>query len=285
MSWIKTYRKAGNFDTALIATKELILKSQTGITYYENASKKIAVLENSNIEKIATTAKEKRKKINVILIDLYKEINKLEKILVQIEKERIAKQDIAEREAQKIGFKLHSQKIKDLLFRKDYTHALTLAKKLVLDFPHESKALQILTKTQKLYNNEKNKQGGDQGKDEKLKTLLQEVGVEIKDLKEKNNNSFIQRISLFIKNTKLKKLDKEEYLKKEKALKDLERLLVQSGTIENINDVNSHNELLSLVFNGLTKDLSDFSLHGFDFFGKIHGKDKIVGDTFGYHKE
>lgn len=27
---------------------------------------------------------------------------------------------------------------------------------------------------------------------------------------------------------------------------------------------------------GLTKDISDFSLYGYDFFGKIHGKDKIV---------
>ena len=36
---------------------------------------------------------------------------------------------------------------------------------------------------------------------------------------------------------------------------------------------------------GLSKDISGFSLHGFDFYGKILGKDKIVGDTFGYAKE
>lgn len=54
LAWIKTYRKALNFDTAIIATKELILKNKIGITYYENASRKISVLENSNIEKIAT---------------------------------------------------------------------------------------------------------------------------------------------------------------------------------------------------------------------------------------
>jgi hypothetical protein len=34
------------------------------------------------------------------------------------------------------------------------------------------------------------------------------------------------------------------------------------------------------MHSGLTKDITDFSIHGFDFFGKIHGKDKIVGDTF-----
>jgi hypothetical protein len=285
LAWIKTYRKAGNFDTALIATKELILKSQTGITYYENAERKIAVLESSNITKIAVAAKEKRKKIDNILIILYKEINELEKIVAQIEKERITKKDIEEKEAQKLGFKLHIQEIKDYLSKKDYSYALSLSKKLVSDFPHESKASEMLTKIQKLYDKEKNKQGKNQEKEEKLKSILKEAGVEINDLKEKKDVSFLKKMTSFIKKIGSKEEERKEYIKRQKALKNIEQLLIQSGTIDNINDGNINSDMLSAMNKGLTKDVSDFSLHGFDFFGKIHGKDKIVGDTFGYHKE
>lgn len=285
LSWIKTYRKAGDFNTALMATRELILKSQTGITYYENVLRKIAVLENSNIEKIAKTAREKRKKVNLILSHFYKELRDLEKIIGEIEKERFSKQSIEDQKAQKLKFKLLTQELDTLIKKKDYTPALAFAKKLISDYPNEPGALQMLTKTQKLYENEKSKQEKNQEKDEKLQSILKEVGVEMQDLKVKKNVSFITRITLFIKNYKIESLEKREYLGRQKALKDIERLLVQSGTIENISDEDSNNELLSITHSGLTKDINDFSIHGFDFFGKIHGKDKIVGDTFGYHKE
>lgn len=97
--------------------------------------------------------------------------------------------------------------------------------------------------------------------------------------------SFFQKISVFIKNSQLKGLEKKEYLQRQRALKNIEQLLVRSGTIEGISDESANTELLSVMHSGLTKDLNDFSLQGFDFFGKIHGKDKIVGDTFGYYKE
>lgn len=105
------------------------------------------------------------------------------------------------------------------------------------------------------------------------------------DLKEKGGVSFFKKISLYIKTAGIKNLEKKDYLKRQKALKDVERLLVQSGTIENVSDGDSSNELFSIMHSGLTKDINDFSIHGFDFFGKIHGKDKIVGDTFGYYKD
>jgi hypothetical protein len=137
LAWIESYRKALNFDTAIIATRELILKSKTGITYYENILRKIAVLENSNIRKIAVAAKGKHKKIDLILLSLYKDINNLEKVIAQIEKERIDKGSIEEHKAQKIKFKFHAQSIHEMLSKKDYVHALSFAKKLVSDFPNE----------------------------------------------------------------------------------------------------------------------------------------------------
>jgi Stage II sporulation protein E (SpoIIE) len=36
---------------------------------------------------------------------------------------------------------------------------------------------------------------------------------------------------------------------------------------------------------GLTKNISDFKIDGYEFFGKILGKDKIVGDTFGHFRD
>lgn len=243
------------------------------------------VLENSNIEKIAMVAREKHKKINIILTELYKELNNLEKLVVEIEKERLDKKAVEEQAAQKIKFKLCTQEIKVILDKKEYSDALSYAKKLVSDFPNEKKAVKVLTKTQKLYDQQNMKREREQAKEEKLKNILQEVGVEINDLKEKKNVSPFKKFSIFMKSYGMKNLEKKEYLKRQKALKGIEQLLVQSGTIENVSDDDSGNELLSVMHSGLTKDIKDFSIHGFDFFGKILGKDKIVGDTFGYYKE
>ena len=143
----------------------------------------------------------------------------------------------------------------------------------------------MLAKVQKLYDNKKIKQDKESANKNRLKNILQEAGVEMKDLQEKKDSSFFKKISLFIKNNQQKNLERKEYIERQKALRDVERLLVQSGTIENVSIENSNSELFSIMHSGLTKDINDFSLHGFDFFGKIHGKDKIVGDTFGYYKE
>lgn len=200
LAWIKTYRKARDFNTAIMAAKELILKTNTGITYYENAERKVAVLENSNIEKIATAAKEKRKKIGNILSDLYKKLSHLENIVDQIENERLKEKIAEENRAQKIKFKLHSQEIRGALDRKDYPHALSGAKKLVSDFPHETQALQILTKVQKLYNQKKAREEKEQGTTSKLEGILQEVGGEMADnIKTKKNISLFEKLSLLIK--------------------------------------------------------------------------------------
>ena len=137
LTWLKTCQKAGDFNTAIIAAKELILKSQTGITYYENAKRKIMVLENSNIETISIAAKEKHKKIDSLLIDLYKEINSIEKISEQIEKEYLDKKTKEEIIAKKQKFKIHTKELGELFRKKEYTDALVLAKKLVSEFPNE----------------------------------------------------------------------------------------------------------------------------------------------------
>ena len=65
----------------------------------------------------------------------------------------------------------------------------------------------------------------------------------------------------------------------------MEKLLLRCGSIDNISAVDMRDdELFSIINSGLTKDVSDFDTYGFDFFGRIIGKDKIIGDTFGYFK-
>lgn len=285
LSWIKTYRKAGDFDTATMAAKEIALKIQTSVTYYEKAEKKIAVLGNSNIEKIAIAAKEKRKKVNSILTDLYKQLRKIEKLSAEIEKEALDRKSLEERTMQKEKFKHQIREIDQILDKRDYSRALIFAKKLVSDFPQEKKVVHILAKTQKLYDRMKVKQRKTQAKEDQLKKMLREAGVETERTKERSIDSLFSRISLFIKRSRIKNLEKAEYIKRQKALKSIEQLLIRSGTITGIAEDSSNTELLSIMHSGLTKDIRDFSLHGFDFFGKIHGKDKIVGDTFGYCKE
>lgn len=285
LDWISTYRKAKNFDTAIFATRELILKNKTSITYYENAQRKIAVIESSNIDRVAKAAKEKRKKVDAILNALYKQLNTLEKNLSDIEKEQLRGQEVEQKKLQQIKFKRDIWEI-DVMFRKkDYARALSFSKKLVSDFPNERWAMAILTKSQKLYDKENIKKQKQEKKEEKLKSIFKEVGVEIDKTKDEKDISLFKRFTLFVKQIQFKNLEKREYIKRQKALKDIERLLIQSGTIKNISEEDTDSEIFSVIQSGLSKDLGDFNMPGFDFYGKITGKDKIVGDTFGYHKE
>ena len=58
INWVETYIKAEEYETAMMATRELILKVKSGITYYLDAEKKVATLATSNIEEVAKKAKE-----------------------------------------------------------------------------------------------------------------------------------------------------------------------------------------------------------------------------------
>lgn len=87
--------------------------------------------------KIAEKAKDKRKKIDDIVVNLYKEMSDIQKLLKKIENEYSHKQAQEEQRAQKERFKIHSQEIKDILKRNEFLNALSHAKKLVSEFPNE----------------------------------------------------------------------------------------------------------------------------------------------------
>lgn len=255
------------------------------MTYYEEVLKKLFVLETSNIEKVSNAAKEKRKKVDDILSLLYKRLNILEKIIDEIEKEKIVVEEKERKEAQKEKFGTAFKEIEGLLKKKDYSRALFFTKKLVADFPNDKQAIELLTKVQKKHDSQKTKEQKDAEKRDKLNDILKEVGIETDELKNKKGISLLKRFSIFLKQMRVKNLEKQEYVTRQRALKNIEKLLIRSGTIENVTDSESNEDLFSIMNSGLSKDISGFSLHGFDFYGKILGKDKIVGDTFGYVKE
>lgn len=255
------------------------------MTYYEEVLKKLFVLETSNIERVSEAAKEKRKKVDDILALLYKRLNILEKIINDIEKEKAIVQEKEQKELQKEKFESSFKEIEGLLKKKDYSRALFFTKKLVADFPNDKQAIEMLTKVQKKHDSQKTKEQKDAEKRDKLNNILKEVGIETDELKNKKGISPFKRFSVFLKQMRLKNLEKQEYVTRQRALKNIEKLLIRSGTIENVTDSESSEDLFSIMNSGLSKDISGFSLHGFDFYGKILGKDKIVGDTFGYVKE
>lgn len=84
-SWIETYVKAEEYETAIMATRELMLKVKSGITYYLDAEKKVATLASSNIEDIAKKAKQKAKIIEREMKSLHQLELKLVKLIERIE--------------------------------------------------------------------------------------------------------------------------------------------------------------------------------------------------------
>lgn len=255
------------------------------MTYYEAVLKKLFVLEASNIDRVSEAAKEKRKKVDEILSLLYKRLNILERIISEVEEEKTVAYEKEQKELQKERFGKSLKEIEGLMKKKDFSRALFFTKKLVADFPKDKRAVETLTRVQKMHDSQKTKEQKETEKREKLNTIFKEVGVETDELKNKKGISPIKRLSLFFKQMRVKSLEKQEYVTRQRALKDIEKLLIRSGTIENVTDNESNEDLFSIMNSGLSKDISGFSLHGFDFYGKILGKDKIVGDTFGYAKD
>jgi hypothetical protein len=85
IAWIETYIAANEFDTGLIATRELLLKTKTEITFYIAAEKKVTVLASSNIPSVAKASTAKLKEIKKNLKALTERENTLRKNLEKIE--------------------------------------------------------------------------------------------------------------------------------------------------------------------------------------------------------
>lgn len=60
--------------------------------------------------------------------------------------------------------------------------------------------------------------------------------------------------------------ERTEYIKNKKSLRNIETALLRLGSISNITDENADSEIEKIMESGLTKDIGNFSIDGFEFF-------------------
>ncbi len=286
VDWIGAYRKAGNYDTALMAAHELLLKVKTHITYTEQAERKASVLESTNLEDVARAAAEKKKQLSVRLDGLYKWERAVSKLLDDLKHEKVKAEEKAAELLQKRRFEDMEREVNANIKKKDYVKALQSARALVGTFEGNPKAIRLLTKVQDLSERQKTKAEKQAENQKRLQKFIEEVGVDLKDQKnavEGLSVNVFQKMKLWYADFNKGRREREAYVKEQRSLKEIESLLLRAGGI--IDMPEGSEQLLDAVKMGTARAVSGFSIPGFDFFGEIRGKDQIVGDTFGSYQD
>ncbi len=286
VDWIDAYRKAENYDTALMAAHELLLKIKTHITYTEQAERKASVLESTNLEDVARTASEKKKQLGVRLDGLYKWERTVSKLLDDLKHEKVKAEEKAAELLQKRRFEDMENEVKASMKKKDYVKALQSARALMQTFEGNPKAVKLLTKVQDLSERQKTKAEKQAENQKRLQKFIEEVGVDLKEQKnavEGLSVGFVGKMKIWYAEFNKGRREREAYIKEQRSLKDIEMLLLRAGGIVDMPE--GSEQLLDAVKMGTARAVSGFSIPGFDFFGEIRGKDQIVGDTFGSYQD
>ncbi len=285
MEWIKTYRKSGNYDTAIMASRELLLKFKTAIIYNEAAKRKIAAMEASNIETVAVAAKKKRHEVEKRLKHFYEWEKTVSDLCKEIETEKAVKKEKEARLREKNRYSDMEKEVKRYVAEKDYVKAIQHARAFVSMFEGDSGALKLLAKVQRLNEKQKTKAERKAEQEKRIRKIFEEVGAEIRpkwETVEKNVGFLTQLRAKFVQYS-AQAAERRQYLKDQKALKSVEELLAKGG-IYKISGADGE-RLMDDVKSGVVRAVSGFKLPGFDFYGQIIGKDRIVGDTFGSYSE
>lgn len=269
-----------------MAAHELILKHKSAITYFESGLKKLYVLESSNIKEISNNAQAKIQKINVFLEEVYVRVSQLQKILENFQKNQQRFEDSVRLDKEKIQLEQMLVDVENFLGKHEYAKALGLVKKIVYEHQNYKPALKLLSRAQKLYDKNKRLAEQEQKQKEKVDKTLADLGVDADSMGDKKKKIwFVEKFQEYLRQKKLAKLEKTEYLKRQHVLQSIEKILLRSGSIDRVGDIDvNEDEMFSILSSGLTKDVWDFKNYGFDFYGKIMGKDKIIWDTFWYYK-
>lgn len=286
VEWIGTYRKAGNYDTALMASHELILKIKSAINWSEQAERKATVLESTNLENVAKTATAKKKQLQARLDGLYKWERTVSRLLDDLKHEKVAAEEKAAELHQLRRFQDMENEVKAHVKKKDFIKALQSARALVGTFEGNPKAIKLLTKVQDLNDRQKTKAEKQADNQKRLQKFIDEVGAEIHDKQnavEGVKATFFQQIKATWHEYGKGRHERATYIREQRSLKEIESLLLRAGGI--IDMPEGSERLLEAVKSGTARAVSGFALPGFDFFGEIRGKDQIVGDTFGSYTE
>lgn len=141
-----------------MAARELLLKVKSGITYYSDAQKKVITLANSNISEVATAAKNKSKIIDHELKSLYTWEEKLRKVIARCED--LKAKELQRLEQARIEGEIEQELtlIRSHIKKNEVSQAYHLSKKLLASHHDSKKAVDMLNKTQKLYNKVKLKE-------------------------------------------------------------------------------------------------------------------------------
>ena len=175
------------------------------------------------------------------------------------------------------------------LKKSNFTEALHIARKLVAAHGEIKLVTDTLERIQKAYDKGSLKERKKLAEKNKRERFFREAGIPqempitgISSTDTSKPQSLIYQIfgKYFEANAK-----RRDYLQKQAVLKKIEKLLIQTGSITKIESADAESDILTIMESGLTKNISDFKIDGYEFFGKIIGKDKIVGDTFGHFKD
>lgn len=285
VEWIKTYQKSGNYDTAIMAGRELMLKIKSALTYNEAVKRKIIALKASNIDKVAKAAKGKQSEVERRLAHFYKWERILSNLIHEVERKKAIEREKEIERREKNKFSDMEKEIKGFIKKRDLVKAMQLASALVSTFEGNSRAISLLVKVRRLNEKQKGKTDKQEEMERRMRKFFEELGAELrpKDTIGQKRLSFFEKFKFLVHQYRIKSLERSEYLKEQRTLKKLEELLVRSGGISGIGAGNE--DTLQELHAGTTRAVGNFAISGYDFFGKIIGKDRIVGDTFGSYRE
>lgn len=282
LEWVETYEKIKDYKNVILAIRELILKHKSLINYNEELIKKLYVLESSNVEEVSKKAQEKIKKVRDLSHELSQRLTLLEKRLAINEDKNRAETEKYKKEKQEKEYKIQVKDIKSLLKQKEYAKALSLSKKIAFDFPNKREAIRLLTTVQNAYNKSKLISEKKIKKAPKVDKILSDIWVDL-TVKEKNK-WFFANISAKFREQKEKIQSRNDKLKRLRTLSELDKLLTNSWTINDIDWEKINSDFFNTINTWLTKDLEWFELQWFDIFWKIIWKDKIIWDTFWFNR-
>jgi len=238
-----------------MAVRELLLKVKTGTTYYLNAQKKVATLASSNINEVAKAAKAKNKIIDAELQSLHEWEEKLRKMIQTCEELKNKQTKKLDQERIKGEIHLEVINIKTHIKKQEISQAYHLAKKLFSAHHDSKKASDILQKTENLYTKSKTKEDRRLEDEKKRERFLREAGISLKKKedaeeeagKEKQGSRWFSKIRSVYQGAVDKNRERNEYLKRQKSLRNIEQLLLRTGSISKINNDENSEEIMTIM--------------------------------------
>ena len=292
LEWIEVYIRANDYANTEKALLEIRTKINQAIEYHRSMIASNEPLISSNIPKISAQAKQLLKLSHDAMKDLDKNMARLDSFDKQVTRK---KKDFQEKEFKKreaTAYSRGKKVVKNYIWKKKYLEAVKYGQRLSVEFRESKLIFSLVEYAQKALEKDKNSQQGSQLIDAKVDALIKEefsddvinnpAAIWISDEKEKTG--FFERLKKMYLEFQARREKYRDYISRAKNLRSIEDLLRKAGALNLVDgsiDPNSESAL-NIIQHGTIKDVEWFSLPGFNFEGRILGKDGVIGDTFGY---